>query len=193
VCVYLWRGFLYLDHAYYWRIFHGFDTRADELIGGCAAAVTISIDQARNRTKVWLINHQNVGLISLIILLISALIDSFGVLYFFVTIPVLIILTATIIFDVTLNENSILSGSSIASILVRIGVISYGIYLWHFPFLDFIRSTALDYGVLRAVLAFGAAPIAAALSFRYFEFPILTLKHRLRERQMRAEESSATR
>jgi len=44
------------------------------------------------------------------------------------------------------------------------------------PFLILIRSTALDYGVLRAVLAFGAAPIAAALSFRYFEFPILTTK-----------------
>jgi len=93
VCVYLWRGFLYLDHAYYWRIFHGFDTRADELIGGCAAAVTHFIDQARNRTKVWLIKPPNVGLISLNILLISALSTASGYV-FLVTIPVLIILTS---------------------------------------------------------------------------------------------------
>lgn len=54
-----------------------------------------------------------------------------------------------------------------------IGKISYGWYLWHWPFLAILRSTTLGQaGSVETVLAVAASFIASMLSFHFIETPI---------------------
>jgi peptidoglycan/LPS O-acetylase OafA/YrhL len=67
--------------------------------------------------------------------------------------------------------------------MVAIGRISYGLYLYHYPVLFLVDSLVADrFGatwartLLTAPLSIGATLLLAALSFRFFERPILDLK-----------------
>jgi hypothetical protein len=56
-------------------------------------------------------------------------------------------------------------------LLVRIGDISYGWYLWHWPLIVFVQKT-LSSSALVLVLTSGVSLLLAVLTFRYFENPI---------------------
>lgn len=181
--VYLWRVTLYESDAYVWWLMHGFDTRADELIAGCALAVFVSMPVPRGVVERWYARHVNAGLLALAALLfLIPFVRVPSPFYLLLVIPTVIILAAIIILDVSLREGSPLSRLLSWPPLVYIGVISYGIYLWHFPLLGFIRSTPLDTAAARAALAFGLTPIIATVSYWQFERKIMQLKHRLRTR-----------
>lgn len=74
--------------------------------------------------------------------------------------------------------------------LVAIGVVSYGLYLWHLPLLLAARELGLLRGgfALRFVIVFALAGAAAALSWRYVEQPLI---RRSRERRRRAAKPAA--
>jgi len=67
--------------------------------------------------------------------------------------------------------------------LVYLGQISYGLYLYHFIVINIIRhSSLLDSYATRtwaSVGAFSATVVLAALSWKYIERPILSLKERV--------------
>jgi peptidoglycan/LPS O-acetylase OafA/YrhL len=65
--------------------------------------------------------------------------------------------------------------------LVHIGVISYSLYLWNVVFLASENKTALGKFPINIVLSF----LAAELSYRFVEKPILNLRKRLAERPSR--------
>ena len=56
-------------------------------------------------------------------------------------------------------------------LLVRIGVLSYGIYLWHGPLMRLARDVGFD-GRSGRFAAAGVAVVAAATSYRFVEAPI---------------------
>jgi peptidoglycan/LPS O-acetylase OafA/YrhL len=58
-----------------------------------------------------------------------------------------------------------------APLLVQVGVVSYGIYLWHGPLLRFAETAGLD-GVAWRSGAAAVAVLAAAISYRYLERPL---------------------
>jgi peptidoglycan/LPS O-acetylase OafA/YrhL len=68
-------------------------------------------------------------------------------------------------------------------ILIRIGVVSYGMYLLHMLAVNSVRVVLPRLGIdsqgLTFLLALLLAYIAAEISFRLFETPILNLKKRL--------------
>jgi peptidoglycan/LPS O-acetylase OafA/YrhL len=70
--------------------------------------------------------------------------------------------------------------------LVRVGKISYGLYLYHLPLLELMRwlgkkaaaATGADFGWVFVVLELAAFFLVAELSWRFIESPILRLKDR---------------
>jgi peptidoglycan/LPS O-acetylase OafA/YrhL len=66
--------------------------------------------------------------------------------------------------------------------LARLGVVSYGVYLLHMPVMHFVDKGMARVGVdtapLRFVAVLALAWLAAELSFRWFESPLLALKKR---------------
>lgn len=66
--------------------------------------------------------------------------------------------------------------------LVAIGIVSYGLYLWHLPVLLAIREVGLlPHDLLpRALVVLAASLVLAAASWHWVEKPCLTLAHRRR-------------
>ncbi len=64
--------------------------------------------------------------------------------------------------------------------IVRIGAISYGMYLFHLialhPVDILLRKAEIENGVLRFVACTGLTIVIAELSFRFYEQPFLRLK-----------------
>lgn len=87
---------------------------------------------------------------------ISALIPTFG--------------TALII--VSAGKGRLVSPILKTKFLVGIGLISYGLYLWHWPVLVFIRTITPDPSSWTLACGIGFSTICAMLSYRYLETPI---------------------
>ena len=68
--------------------------------------------------------------------------------------------------------------------LRRIGVISYFIYLFHYPFLGLThyifrdQVPSLEGGVMATLAALGFTVFAAEISWRIFERPLIAIGHR---------------
>lgn len=75
--------------------------------------------------------------------------------------------------------------------LVYTGVVSYGIYLWHYPILFILRTTTdLSGGALGAV-AFVLTGSATVLSYKFVEAPCNAIKDRVGRRQPTLKETAA--
>ena len=68
-----------------------------------------------------------------------------------------------------------------SSVVVYVGTISYGIYLWHLPVLDIVRDRGLS-EVASAFVALAITLAVAALSYHFWERPFLRVKDRLADR-----------
>ena len=71
------------------------------------------------------------------------------------------------------SKNNLVGRILSQRIFVATGLISYGLYLWHFPIVSFSRLLELGFNQLLVKLSIvGISFIAAILSYRYVEFPI---------------------
>lgn len=55
--------------------------------------------------------------------------------------------------------------------LVWIGLISYSLYLWHFPLFAFFKVANIQLSILHKLALLGTSVLLATLSYRYFEKP----------------------
>ena len=85
--------------------------------------------------------------------------------------------TAVIVIDVMVNNKSIIKRMLATRVLVWVGSISYGLYLWHYPIYRAMFSLELS-GLV--VITFGSIItfVVSALSYYLMERPILDLKKR---------------
>ncbi len=63
-------------------------------------------------------------------------------------------------------------------VLKRLGVISYGLYLWNYP-ITFIQGVQDLPGIIELPLVFGAALVLSEVTYRLLETPFLRLKERV--------------
>jgi len=94
------------------------------------------------------------------------------------------VLTAALLAGIVLSPRHGLTRALEWRPLAYLGVVSYGIYLLHKPALDVARRllTRLDVQQPEALFVFGMAlsVLFAAISFRFFEAPLLAMKDRFR-------------
>ena len=85
--------------------------------------------------------------------------------------------TALILINLVLTQKGSLHTVLESRLLVWIGRISYGLYLWHYPMFKWIKYLSAPWPV-KFALALLATFAVASLSFYVFERPLLRLKKR---------------
>ena len=173
VLIVAWRFFLWKNGATTYRIYNGFDTRADALLIGCLLAVIGKAFSSR-LARLWPVAT---ALIVAEVFSLSPASEALPAGLFTLT----ALASASFISALSSEEENLLQRALRCRPLVALGEISYGFYLWHFVFiqalynmdfinhLHFIRPTV-------AAIAFPLTLIVAWLSFRYVERPMLNLQ-----------------
>jgi len=176
VLVLAWRLHLVHAEANAERTSNGFDVHSDTLLIGCAVAFMAIGPTARNFARNFAILPVAPMLLVLAKLQIqSALTQGIGLT--FVGLCSAWIMIAAM-------EDGLLQRILSVRPLVYTGRISYGWYLWHYPFLVWGGHLFTHANTLALVtpLLVGASYLMAALSYHVIERPFLRLKDRLKPR-----------
>lgn len=172
----------------YLRMYFGSDTRANEILIGCIAALLLSWGTfQRIESSKWAgqFNWVKWTFHSMALVSILGIVLSFFVLHHYDAFiynggfALISIGVSFIILDLVLFPSPISRVFEFA-ILAWIGRISYGLYLWHFPVFEASRqlfegrTNAIFYKVFGLVVTF----MVAAASFYFLEQPFLKLRRR---------------
>jgi peptidoglycan/LPS O-acetylase OafA/YrhL len=163
------------------RVFSGLDTRADSLLCGCLVGL-VATGGLLPKSRFWRrANHAGA--------IVSTLGLAYIVLHYHIWhhhVPcgvfTLVALLIAVILVRLLSASSRLAPPLLESAaLVGVGRISYGLYLFHFPMIDWLQPKALGWTAPVDTLLVGGASLAAAIGSYYaIERPCLRWKARLK-------------
>lgn len=175
-----WRVWLSLHGASFDRLYYATDTRADELLIGCAAAMLFSSAMGESRSREWIAKNR------LALALGGGVIFCLGLALLHNTAPstyrgvltFAVLGAAALCLGVAAGPVPGLTRVLQAKPVVWIGRISYGLYLWHF--VVFYAVARMPHPLARFDAVWGAlgAIVCAAASFYLVEQPCLRLKRR---------------
>ncbi len=160
------------------RMYFGSDTHSSGLLMGCLTAILTHQDGEKPIPLLtYLKNHQTVIQLSAIVFFIlSTLALSKGINWVYIWyFPLLEIVTSVLIFSLHNNQNKLKTVLFSNKILIALGSISYGLYLWHwFMFRIFEAAGKSDlqiflYGSVSAIFL-------ASVSYHFIEQPVLKFK-----------------
>jgi peptidoglycan/LPS O-acetylase OafA/YrhL len=176
--------FLALHRAFLWaagpvsdqRIYNGSDTRFDELLTGCAAAVGLDAGMfahARVRTVLRYALLPAILLLGIMTAhpLRSELLYKFGW-------PAIEVSVASIILWLVIGAQSALHKLLELPAAVWIGRVSYGLYLWHVPMIGRAGGWSRVLGPLTVPVGFALTFSVAAVSYYCLELRFLKMKKR---------------
>lgn len=164
------------------RLYNGPDTRADQLLVGCALALLLSTTSSTSTSghrvaaiSRWLIWPSSILLVLVAFLLPPAFEEGGWFNFYWVMGPFLLALIATcLICGLVTNPNHVLSRALSHRILSWPGRnLSYGFYLWHLP-LIYLLIPLIDSIFLRVPIVFLLTLVVAYLSARFIEAPVRT-------------------
>ncbi len=167
-----WMAYLYDPAASPDRVYYGTDTRAHELLIGAAFAALLLIDERTARRVAaacrWLALPA--------VLVVGAAFagwDEDHAFTFRGGLFVFSLLSAIIIVACWTRAPSLLT-RALGSLPMRsIGVVSYGLYLWHWPVMVFLNEVRVGFGGVGLLLIqLAIAGVLAAASYRWIEMPI---------------------
>lgn len=176
----VFRIYLHANGATVERLYYGLDTRVDALMVGCALGVALASGHLTSGSRKEALSRVLVVIapVSVACLLVFSTVADHHAPYMyqygFFSIE---LLTAILIMDVLLNDNSMIRRLLGMKWLVWIGTLSYGLYLWHYPIYKLMFVFGFR-GV--AVVIAGSLTTFALTVFSYYliEKPILKLKKR---------------
>jgi peptidoglycan/LPS O-acetylase OafA/YrhL len=159
----LWDGAASFD-----RIYNGTDTNADQLLIGCALAASLALwpDLVRRVCRIaWA-----PGVLTLMLMAGTAAWSSFWRLTIGYTLVGLA--SAAVIGFVWCEPRTIVARFLSTRVLAGTGLISYGLYLWHFPILLAVEGHVHSL-FLRTVVVTVATFVIAYASWRLVERPVM--------------------
>lgn len=177
----LWRlVLLVVFDASYARVYFGFDTRLDGLLLGsavgalrCTAYWPRLAAYAKHRIGPIVAAATLVGLVAM-----SAVEWPGNVVRFVFLVPMVNVAAALITAQLVEGGSSLLSRALASAPLVRIGKLSYGIYLFHIPVIRVVREYLDLSPEMLFLLAVAITYIVAEVSYRLVEKPVLSFKSR---------------
>lgn len=122
------------------RAYYGTDSRVFQPLLGAALAVllydkTVKAKLAQSRHIVNVL-----AMVSFVLILVlSYFVDGTGRFYYFGGAVLVALLTVVVILDGELNPRSLITRILSIPLMVKVGAISYGVYLWHWPMIQWIR------------------------------------------------------
>jgi peptidoglycan/LPS O-acetylase OafA/YrhL len=160
------------------RVYYGLDTHADGLLIGCALAAVTLYRPGTVRAVMGRSSGRLAGPVALVILAVAAsqtALFSKGLpswLY-----PIVAVLTAVVIADVW--TGGALDRLLRPAVLVAVGRISYGLYLWHWPVFLVLNPARIPWAAVPlTALRLVVTLAVAVVSFFAIEQPFLRLKTR---------------
>ncbi|AWB91007.1 acyltransferase family protein [Aeromicrobium chenweiae] len=153
--------------------------RGTELLAGCLLAVVL---RSRRAATWWSsLGASRTGAIGLACLVLLVVLANVPAPHPWLTMfwrwPAVSLLTAGVIAACVAGGRG-MSAALGNRVLVAIGRMSYGLYLWHFPVFVTVDSTLGLTGVAPRLLALAITAAVVPLSYRYVEQPFLRMKNR---------------
>jgi peptidoglycan/LPS O-acetylase OafA/YrhL len=177
-----WRLCLLLSGASMARLYNGFDTHSDGCLAGCALAFFLLDGDWHASLRNMLQRFGMLGGIALaglmIIAVISPAADEAG--FFALVSPLVALLSVVVIADIVTRRGRLGRLLGLRP-LVHLGVISYGVYLWHYPLivaLHYAPNRIPQSPVATILIGLVGSIAMAELSYRLVERPCLRLKVR---------------
>ncbi|MDP4126711.1 MAG: acyltransferase [Bacillota bacterium] len=173
------RLYLAVNGSSIMRLYNGLDTRGDALLIGCALAVpmqsrliSVKIQYALSHILKYAAPLSAIALIS-----IGCTLDWGSMHMYYWLLFVIEVLAALLILDVFISKNGVLKRILSQKLLVFVGSISYGLYLWHFPVYRLMQSYGLE---CMAVITIGSAVtfLVAWGSYCFIERSFLQLNNK---------------
>jgi peptidoglycan/LPS O-acetylase OafA/YrhL len=149
------------------RVFYGFDTRADGLLIGCMLGLAAAWGKLPSIK--WFI-----ALPASLILLFATIFVSWDSAIYAYGLPLINLSTAIVLAFVVTSRFSLLTNKP----LVWIGMISYGLYLWHNLIFILVREKITESPLSILVLGSIVSLACATMSYYLLEKPCLKLKKR---------------
>jgi len=172
-----WRIYLINNDTPVVRIYNGLDTRADELLIGCALAFLSSSQVIFEKFRRACLAAYPIAAIFIMGVTYfgsngASWLTSYG--------HTLVSLAAAILICAALGtDDTYLKRALEWAPLVKTGKISYGLYLWHYP-IAFGFLIVLKVPIaLAAPIGIGLSFVAAKISFKLVEQPLLKYKHEI--------------
>ena len=168
------------------RLYNALDMRADTLLAGCALGAALSPGGVGEPMRLRIRALAAAPIAALALLGASLFASWRSVSYYTWGLPFIELAAACVIADAARStRRSAVKRILETKLLVRIGVISYGLYLWHFPINAALRM--LGFGWAGVLIVGSAATVAIAwLSYRAVEMPFLRRKRRPAARKVPA-------
>lgn len=177
------RVYLFEHGASPMRLYNGLDTRADCLLTGCALASLMSSSTPRAFLSAPSFLQNNFRYIAisaaLFLLVLAHKIVWWSPANYYWIFSAVEFCAALIVLDLFISPGSLLKGFFEQRILVWIGRLSYGLYLWHYPIYETMRlknCSTLSIVTIGTILSI----MAASASYYFIERPILKLKRNFR-------------
>jgi peptidoglycan/LPS O-acetylase OafA/YrhL len=149
------------------RIYNGFDTRADSLIIGCFfACISSNLKSTVFRSQAYIP--------ALFLLFVSLFVHYQDKWLYTWGWSVIALASAWLVYCLVMFRENNISRALQLSPLVYLGRISYGMYLWHYPIMFFLKSHLNSYLILTIMCLF-LTIVVATISYNYLEQPLIKL------------------
>lgn len=181
------RAVMIVNGAWVERVYKGFDTRADSLLIGCLLGLMLSFGIIRLTPRLLELTRPlaAASLLALAYLTITASYE--GQLQwapdprflYYGGFTLVALAVATVILHLMASPTGRLARALSWPPLVKVGIVSYGVYLWHYAVFFMIRTGEAGWADWPVqALRLGVTAILVLISYKYVEQPMLRLKER---------------